>query len=163
MILLAGFATLFAGLLTFVIFFANGMRSSPGEFIGRNFIALAWMAVCVLWLLATWPAKAHDAEHPEFDGWYAGLMQPDNPNMSCCGKADAYWCDKINVENGKTFCTITDDRPDAPLNRPHIPVGTKIEIPDYKLKWDRGNPTGHAVVFVTRALYVYCFVQSTGI
>jgi hypothetical protein len=124
---------------------------------------IGFLAAIVFLVVAAVAAFAHDAEHSEFDGWYAGLMQPDNPNLSCCGKADAYWCDGINVEAGKTFCTITDDRPDAPLNRPHIPVGTKIEIPDHKLKWDRGNPTGHAVVFVTRSLYVYCFVQSTGI
>lgn len=107
--------------------------------------------------------QAHDHNNPELDGWYKSLMQPDNPSIPCCGKADAYWCDQINVENGVTFCTITDDRPDEPLGRPHIPVGTKIEIPNHKLKWDRGNPTGHAVVFVTRSLIVHCFVQGTGI
>lgn len=100
---------------------------------------------------------------PVVRNWYKSLMQPDNPSISCCGEADAYWCDKISVEDGKTFCTITDDRPDEPLGRPHIPVGTKIEIPNHKLKWDRGNPTGHAIVFVTRSLYVHCFVQGTGI
>ena len=25
--------------------------------------------------------------------WFNGLMQPDNPNLSCCGEADAYWAD----------------------------------------------------------------------
>lgn len=55
-------------------------------------------------------------------------MQPDNPSASCCGEADAYWCDTINVRDGKTFGTITDARPDAPLGRPHVPVGTEVEI-----------------------------------
>ncbi len=108
-------------------------------------------------------AFAHDHEHPELDSWYAGLMQPDNPTVSCCGKSDAYWCDTINVKDGKTFCTITDDRDDAPLRRPHVPMGTQIEIPNHKLKWDRGNPTGHAIVFLSPAGYVWCFVQGTGI
>lgn len=106
---------------------------------------------------------AHDHDHPELDQWYASLMQPDNPTVPCCGKSDAYWCDTINVKDGKTFCTITDDRDDVPLRRPHVPIGTKIEIPNHKLKWDRGNPTGHAVVFLSPAGHVWCFVQAGGV
>jgi hypothetical protein len=101
--------------------------------------------------------KAHDHDHPELDAWYATLMQPDNPSMSCCGKADAYWCDDYYFRDYRAFCKITDDR--TVPGRPHIPVGTEIEIPNHKLKWDRGNPTGHAVVFVSPMLHVFCFVQ----
>ncbi|HJY06347.1 MAG TPA: hypothetical protein VJ323_08505 [Bryobacteraceae bacterium] len=113
-------------------------------------------------------ALAHDHDHPELDQWYAGLMQPDNPAVSCCGKADAYWCDTINVKDGKTFCTITDDRDDGPLRRPHVPIGTQIEIPNHKLKWEQngrpiGNPTGHSIVFLSVTGHVFCFVQNTGI
>jgi hypothetical protein len=95
--------------------------------------------------------------------WYAGLKQPDNPTVSCCGEADAYWCDDIHVRDDKTFCKITDDREDAPRGRPHVEVGTEIEIPNHKLKWDNGNPTGHAVVFLSSGGAVYCFVQSGGV
>ena len=107
--------------------------------------------------------QAHDHNDPVNDAWMKTLMQPDNPAIPCCGKADAYWCDNYYVRDGKSFCKITDDRVDEPLGRPHIPVGTEIEIPNHKLKWDRGNPTGHAVVFVSRSLLVHCFVQGTGI
>lgn len=112
---------------------------------------------------------------PAIRDWYAGLKQPDNPRVSCCGEADAYWCDEIHVRDGKTYCNITDDRPDEPLRRPHVPIGTEIFIPDYKLKWDAGNPTGHAIVFLSssrrfnsdgsegEATYgVFCFVQNGG-
>lgn len=99
---------------------------------------------------------------PVIREWYSGLMQPDNPAASCCGEADAYWCDSINVREQKTFCTITDTRDDGPLHRSHVPVGTEIEIPNHKLKWDEGNPTGHAIVFLSKGGYVYCFVQGTG-
>lgn len=95
--------------------------------------------------------------------WYQSLMQPDNPSISCCGESDAYWCDGISVKDGKTFCTITDDRDDAPLRRPHIPMGTVVEIPNHKLKFDKGNPTGHAIVFMTPSGYVHCFVQNGGV
>ncbi len=109
------------------------------------------------------PAAAHDHDHPELDAWYKSLMMPDMPNIPCCGKADAYWCDKINVKDGKTFCTITDDRPNEPLHRMPVPVGTVIEIPDHKLTWKYGNPTGHAIVFLSRQMSVYCFVQGGGV
>lgn len=99
---------------------------------------------------------------PEIRAWYKSLMQPDNPTASCCGEADAYWCDGIHVRDGKTFCTITDDRPNEPLRRTPVPVGTEIEIPERKLKHDRGNPTGHQIVFLSSGGAVYCFVQSSG-
>ena len=54
-------------------------------------------------------------------------------------------------------------RPDEPRRRPHIDVGTVVEIPNHKLKWDKSNPTGHGVLFLSRAGYVYCFVQPGGV
>lgn len=97
---------------------------------------------------------------PAISDWYRSLMQPDNPGVPCCGTADAYWADKVIVRGNKTYAVITDDRPDEPLRRPHIPVGTEFEIQQSKLKYDRGNPTGHAILFVG-AGGVYCFVQGT--
>jgi hypothetical protein len=131
-------------------------------------LATCLVAMCLFLGMAYVKAFAHDHDHPELDQWYATLMQPDNPSVSCCGKSDAYWCDTINVKNGKTFCTITDDRDDAPLRRPHVPIGTQIEIPDYKLKWEQngrpiGNPTGHSIVFLSVMGHVFCFVQNSGI
>jgi hypothetical protein len=123
--------------------------------------------VLLLMVLAA-PAQARDLGQwsnvdPELSEWFRTLMQPDQPGVSCCGNADAYWCDEIHVKNGRTFCAITDDRDDGPLGRPHLPIGTVIEIPRNKIKWDRGNPTGHTVVFLSAARYVYCFVQNGGV
>lgn len=96
--------------------------------------------------------------------WFKTLMQPDNPDASCCGESDAYWADEVHVKDGKTYATITDDRPDLPLKRPHVAVGTVIEVPDHKLKFDRGNPTGHNIIFILSGYHmVLCFVQGTGI
>lgn len=119
-------------------------------------------------VLIIMPAKGRDLGQwergdPAIRQWYQGLKMPDVPTASCCGEADAYWCDKINIRDGKTFCTITDDRPDDPLGRPHVDVGTEIEIPNHKLKWDEGNPTGHAIVFLSTSGFVYCFVQAGGV
>jgi hypothetical protein len=68
------------------------------------------------------------------------------PNASCCGEADAYFADEIQ-----------------PRGRPHVDIGTEVEIPNNKLKWDRSNPTGHGVVFLSRAGYVFCYVQPGGV
>lgn len=102
---------------------------------------------------------------PEIRQWYKSLMQPDVPTASCCGEADAYWCDEYYYSPGKhkAFCRITDDRPDDPRGRPHIAIGTEIELPTNKLKWDSGNPTGHGVVFLSRGGYVFCYVQPGGV
>jgi hypothetical protein len=103
-----------------------------------------------------------EAVDPEIRQWYQALMQPDVPTASCCGEADAYWADEIHVRNGKTYVTITDDRADEPRGRPHVAIGTEIEVPNNKLKWDKANPTGHGVVFLSRGGYVFCYVQPGG-
>ncbi len=124
---------------------------------------ILWLAAmaAALWVIATFPAHAHDAMHPELNKWYHDLMQPDNPGMSCCGEADAYWCDDVHVVDGKTYCAITDER--EVTGRPHLDVGTRFEIPPNKIKTNQGNPTGHEVIFLTTAGHVWCFVQGTRI
>jgi hypothetical protein len=132
----------------------------------------------VLGILVMFPANSRNLgqwadNDPAISKWYRDLKRPDVPSSSCCAETDAYWCDDIHVKDDKTFCTITDDRPDQPRGRVHIPVGTVIEIPPEKLKWDRGNPTGHSIVFLANGFNwygkngaqpaVWCFVQSTGI
>jgi hypothetical protein len=96
---------------------------------------------------------AHAVDNGQWEGtdekvcaWFQGLMQPDQPHISCCGFADAYYADKVVTRGDKNFAIITDTRDDVPLGRPHIPVGTEFQIPDHKMKWDRGNPTGHGVI-----------------
>lgn len=136
----------------------------------NRYFALALVAVLslVVLILSVRITPAHDADHggednPAIQQWYKNLKQPDNPAMSCCGVADAYWCDDYYARNGKAFCKITDDRPDGPRGRPHREVGEEFEIPPHKLKWDHGNPTGHGVVFLSRDGQVYCYVQPGGV
>jgi len=104
-----------------------------------------------------------DAVDPSLKQWYQALMQPAVPSASCWGQADAYWAAEIHVGYAKTYPTITDDRPDEPRGRPHIEAGTEIEIPNNKLKWDRSNPIGHGIVFLSRNRYVFCYVQPGGV
>ena len=95
--------------------------------------------------------------------WFRELMQPDNPRVSCCGEADAYYADAFEVEGDKYVAIITDTRADAPLGRPHVPAGTKVVVPNHKLKYDRGNPTGHGVIFINLSRDVLCYVVPGGV
>lgn len=104
-----------------------------------------------------------EATDPSIRDWYQALMQPDNPNASCCGEADAYWCDDYFARDGKAYCKITDNRPDEPRGRPHREIGTEFEIPDAKLKYDQSNPTGHGIIFLSRGDFVYCYVAPGGV
>ncbi len=130
---------------------------------------LVWLAIVLGASVAVVAiAQARDVgqwqdSDPALKHWFSTLMQPDNPAISCCGESDAYWADKVAVEGDKVFAIITDDRADEPLNRPHVPVGTRILVPPHKIKWDRGNPTGHVVIFLSRNLDVYCYVNNGGV
>lgn len=140
--------------------------------VSRVFLAITVLGIVALVALLVTIRFGHardlgqwtdEVTTPEMREWFKGLMRPDAPQASCCGEADAYWADEVHVRDGRTFATITDDRPDEPRGRPHIAVGTEVEIPDNKLKWDRSNPTGHGIVFLSREHFVFCFVQPTGI
>jgi hypothetical protein len=130
-------------------------------------------AVIVLMLLAFAPAFAHDegqweANSATIQKWFRDLMRPDLPGNSCCGEADAYWADSYEVEGDHYVAIITDERDDAPLRRPHIDVGTRIPVPNEKLKWDQSNPTGHGVIFMSvygspATPSVFCFIAPGGV
>lgn len=79
-----------AGLVTLAVIFANGMRSSPGPFVGRTLIELAWVITLVVWLFWLFsPAHARD-----LDGRYANSKlkpwfdQLKSGKGLCCSDAD---------------------------------------------------------------------------
>jgi hypothetical protein len=105
------------------------------------------------------PAPAHEyATDPKLRDWYESLKQPDNPTASCCGEADSYFADDVERgPNGEWIAIITDGRDDMvpdPYNssgfrlRVHRPPGTRIVVPNAKVKIDQGNPTGHGIIFM---------------
>jgi hypothetical protein len=119
-------------------------------------------------LFLTQPAGARDlgqweTSDPAVTAWYRKLMMPDAPAVSCCGEADAYWADTFEEQDGKYVAIITDDRLDAPLHRPHRDIGQRIVIPNHKIKWNEGNPTGHGVLFIGANGGIYCYVPPGGV
>lgn len=104
-----------------------------------------------------------EASDPEIVVWYRNLRMPDAPTVSCCGEADAYWADSFEVQDGKYVAIITDNRPDEPRRRPHREVGERIVIPNHKIKFDEGNPTGHGVLFIGAGGGIYCYIPPGGV
>lgn len=145
------------GVFAFVAVFAVIVFVLTAALTGRHH-RLSFVSTAYARDLGQW-----DDITPEVRRWFRELKQPDNPTMSCCGEADAYWADVTEIEDQKTIAVITDNRPDYPLGRPHVPIGTRIEVPPHKIKWDRGNPTGHIVIFLTVNRQVLCYVQGNGV
>ncbi len=88
--------------------------------------------------------------------WFQSLMQPDNPHMSCCGEADAFEADTFEIDGDHYVAIITD-------GKGVLAPGTRIAIPNQKMKWDKGNPTGHGIVFIGTKGQVYCYVTPGGV
>ena len=88
--------------------------------------------------------------------WFQSLMQPDNPAMSCCGEADAFEADNFEVAGDHYVAIITD-------GRGVLANGTRIDVPNSKMKWDKGNPTGHGIIFIGTKGQVYCYVVPGGV
>jgi hypothetical protein len=119
-----------------------------------------WPALGLFFLL-TLPAIARDLG--QWDNqpiavrqWFQGLMQPDNPYISCCGEADAFEADTFEVVGDQYVAVISN-------GKGVIPDGTRIPVPNQKLKWDKGNPTGHGIIFIGSAGQVYCYVTPGGV
>jgi len=124
--------------------------------------------ILIAFMLFSSPAAARDLgqwenHSPEVRRWFQSLMQPDSPMTSCCGEADAYWADSFGVDEDRYLAIITDERDDEPLQRPHREPGERIVIPNNKIKWDQGNPTGHGIIFIGVGGQVYCYVPPGGV
>lgn len=124
--------------------------------IAQLFLAAMWA------LLIATNAIARDG--PQWDGldprikeWFEHLKQPDHPRLSCCGEADAYEADRFEVEGDHYIAIITGHRAVT-----DIPIGTRIPVPNQKMKFDAGNPTGHGIIFIGTRGQVFCYVTPAG-
>jgi hypothetical protein len=117
--------------------------------------------IVILLMLVSLPALARDngqwGNQPAYlREWFQKLMQPDNPRMSCCGEADAFEADSFEVVGDEYVAIITN-------GKGVIPEGTRIPVPNQKLKWDEGNPTGHGIIFIGSNGQVFCYVTPGGV
>jgi hypothetical protein len=87
--------------------------------------------------------------------WFQSLMQPDNPRQSCCGEADAFEADRFEVEGDHYVAIITD-------GRGLMADGTRLPVPNEKMKFDAGNPSGHGIIFIGSEGQIFCYVTPGG-
>jgi hypothetical protein len=119
------------------------------------------ISIIIALALLTAPAAARDngqwEDQPAFlRQWFQKLMQPDNPYQSCCGEADAFEADNFEVNGDQYVAIITN-------GKGVIPEGTRIPVPNQKIKWDDGNPTGHGIIFIGVNGQVFCYVTPGGV
>jgi hypothetical protein len=131
-----------------------------------NFVRNVWAVRLILMFTPIMMAagvvavKARDAgqwaDVPEnVRHWFESLKQPDHPRLSCCGEADAFEADSFEVEGDHYVAIITNGKGE-------IRDGTRIPVPNQKMKWDAGNPTGHGIIFIGTQRQVYCYVTPSG-
>ncbi len=140
---------------------------TPVEFARLSLIISIIVLIVNIVVLITL-ASAHDPDNRTLDPWYNSIKQPDGTS-SCCGVADAYFCNNVTVQNNRMFCTVTDKRDDKSRGRPHVPFGTVVHVPAEKLVRDgearKGNPTGQGVVWMRAGNYdptlfmVFCYLM----
>lgn len=93
---------------------------------------------------------------PEIRAWFQSVMRPDQPEMSCCGIADAF------------EVTMDGDNPDGTIatvivnGRGLIPDGTHVDVPREKLQARFGNPLDHYILFIGGRGQVYCLIPKVG-
>jgi hypothetical protein len=63
--------------------------------------------------------------------------------------------DSFEVESDHYVAVITD-------GKGVIPNRTRSSAPNAKVKWDRGNPTGHGIIFIGTGGQIYCYVTPGG-
>ena len=116
------------------------------------------LAHAVALTLSGTSAWAHDSATP-FADWMKTLMQPDFPRSSCCGPGDQYFVREYwpSQTNGVAFAAIVLGQ--------NGQSDFRIDIPQNTVIWDRVNPTGRGVVFITEnpRQTVLCFVPGTGL
>lgn len=141
---------------------------------GYSYFVFIVGIIAVIIMTISLAVAQHKYASPDLSEYYASLMQPDNPKSSCCGDADRYFADKteactaddlIRVPSCAIVAVITDEGPDVftlangkTINRPHIPVGTRIPVPQNKIrKHPQPNPTDRNIIFTGTSLYPYCW------
>ena len=124
---------------------------------------LLWALGAAVFVFSVSKAPARDLGQwddvdPLVRKWFRELKQPDNPSRSCCGESDAYWADSYQVKDNQYIAIITDE----PFQRPHIESGKRFVVPNSKIKWGSGNPTGHGVIFIGIDDRVLCYLPPGG-
>jgi hypothetical protein len=124
------------------------------RFIKYFFIGVLFALMFGICLHYAFSAKAHIADHPEWDEWFAKQKIPDGTQRSCCAKSDVHLLEdnEWRVRNGN-YEVITAQ---GWMTFPNNGVGN----PGNVVLGEVNNPTGQAVAWFNPGA-PYCFVAGT--
>jgi hypothetical protein len=93
----------------------------------RHFEEADMFRIILTLVTLTLPVAARDTGQREnqpiyLRQWFQKLMQPDNPDMSCYGEADAVEADSFEIRGDQYVAIITN-------GKDIIPEGTRISVP----------------------------------
>ncbi len=116
-------------------------------------------------ILAAFFIQACPVRGESLSDWFENLNRFEHSigmMVSCCEEYDAVYADQWRVDElGQLFATVTGA---GPRNHWWAPIGREYYISDYKIVWNRGNPTGHSILFVSPlTLQSLCFVFAEGV
>lgn len=88
-----------------------------------------------------------------------GTVEAGNP-QSCCGEGDRYEADDFQQEDDHYVAIVTD-------GKNIVPDGTRVQVPNTRVNWKDGNPTGHGQIFLSGrhddgSYFVYCYAPPGG-
>jgi hypothetical protein len=109
------------------------------------------VALAVLAMPAAARANGGENQPDYLRQWFQQLMHPDNPLVSSCGEADAFEADHFQQWGDQYIAVITD-------GKGIVPEGTRVLVPTDRIIWDKGNPTGHGIIFIGNGGQVHCYV-----
>ena len=95
--------------------------------------------------------------------WWRSLYrkEPSGGLVSCCGEGDAVYADVWSTDGKEIVVTVTGR---GPRNLAWAPVGRTYRLKGHYLVDGRGNPTSHAILFVSEfSLEPICFIPGAGI
>jgi hypothetical protein len=141
----------------------SGRDANTSMTVGRwadlFFTCLAAIAVAFFITIMIGAASAQEHRHPAQDEqlharFYSTWMMPDNPNKSCCNKADCYPTE-ARYEDGHWLAKRRED-------------GKLLVIPAFKVEQNRDSPDGRTHLCapppsVYQPDTVFCFKPGAGI
>jgi hypothetical protein len=97
-------------------------------------VSLRIAAISVILLASTGVASAHSPKE-NFAEWLMVQKRPDVPSMSCCGLGDQFYVDSYQINQDRSAEVVWH--------------GEMIHVPAKRIAWDRVNPTGRGVIWMT--------------
>jgi hypothetical protein len=69
---------------------------------------------------------------------------------------------RLKLDSRTGILMVVFRQRDGETDRPHIEARKRFIVPNSKIKWDSGNPTGHGIIFIGHGLEIHCYLPPGG-